>query len=292
MASSLKPSAGRSALDLVDALAAAGWGPIAGADWRASRVLLETLARLMWKAKTDRRGQLTITARQLSDRSGYGDRWTRTHLSVLEDTGVLQWERGGIKDGRPQPGYMRIVKSVLCEWIEVARQAHDEALRQRALEFTARLRTLKFLTIRPKSRRKPLAAVNTTLPPYRGRKAGSPRQPDPPNSLKEDKMLPPAVIDHLPQICIHGAKSPLTCNRCRYRAITDAQDAAKARPPEQPQLPVSPDPDPEIQAMFDYMTAAHPDLSPNTRTWRKQLLRDSLDGLLQAWKEAREEALV
>lgn len=273
---------------LVGALGRAGWGPLGQRSYQGLRALLRALADML----PARAGQGLTTQAQLADELGYTPRHVQDLILLAEEIGLVSYRRGQVWEGIPNPGFIRVHKSMIVDLIRAARPAHDQATRDR--NHRTRLRVLRCTLKNLRSRQVPREGpeLKPGLPPLKGKKAGSPRQPDPPNSLKEDKMLPPAVIDHLPQICIHGAKSPLTCNRCRYRAITDAQDAAKARPPEQPQLPVSPDPDPEIQAMFDYMTDAHPDLSPNTREWRRQLLRDSLDGLLQAWKEAREEALV
>ena len=147
-------NAGQTAYQLVDALRRAGWGILRGSENRCARSLLETLAGTMRTLKTDRRGYMTITAAQLADRAGYSERHVRRWLPILEDLGILSWSRGWIEEGKPQPGSMKINKSVLVDYVQDARVQYDEAvLPLRAAKTAARLAKLRLLRIKPYPRR-------------------------------------------------------------------------------------------------------------------------------------------
>lgn len=133
----------QSVQDLVDGLASSGWGPLAGPKWRATRQLLQTLAKLARSQHTDRRGVLTMSASQIIEQAGYGETWGRKNLHVLEDLGVIRWERGGIVNARPQPSRIRIVKTALREIRSAAKPSHDDAERRRREAFARRLLTIR-----------------------------------------------------------------------------------------------------------------------------------------------------
>lgn len=121
-------NAGQTAYQLVDALRRAGWGVLRGSENRCARSLLETLAGTMRTLKTDRRGYMTITASQLADRAGYSERHVRRWLPILEELGLLSWSRGWIEEGRPQPGSMKLNKTVLVKYVTDARKEYDAAI--------------------------------------------------------------------------------------------------------------------------------------------------------------------
>lgn len=147
-------NAGQTTYQLVDALRRAGWGILRGSENRCARTLLETLAGTMRTLKTDTRGYMTITAAQLADRAGYSERHVRRWLPILEDLGILSWSRGWIEEGKPQPGSMKINKSVLVDYVQDARIQYDEAvLPLRAAKTAARLSKLRLLRIKPYPRR-------------------------------------------------------------------------------------------------------------------------------------------
>lgn len=147
-------NAGMTAYQLVDALRRAGWGILRGSENRCARTLLETLAGTMRSLRTDARGYMTITAAQLADRAGYSERHVRRWLPILEDLGILSWSRGWIEEGKPQPGSMKINKSVLVDYVQDARIQYDEAvLPLRAAKTAARLSKLRLLRIKPYPRR-------------------------------------------------------------------------------------------------------------------------------------------
>ena len=100
--------------------------------------------------KTDRRGYMTITASQLADRAGYSERHVRRWLPILEELGLLSWSRGWIEEGKPQPGSMKLNKTVLVKYVTDARKEYDEAiLPVRAARTRARLAQLRLLRIKP-----------------------------------------------------------------------------------------------------------------------------------------------
>lgn len=173
-----------SVLDLVTALQRARWGALAAPAWRCHRHLLTVLGDLLWDQHAGRRGTLVITARQLADAACYSERWTRTALHELEDLGIVEWHRGGVKEGRPQPGILRVVKRRICDLVEEARAAHEARLARRREATRARLATLRLLRIPPFRRRGAAhAEVNATLPPSGGggaaRRRGAPSAPPP-----------------------------------------------------------------------------------------------------------------
>nr|DAQ55685.1 MAG TPA: helix-turn-helix domain protein [Bacteriophage sp.] len=143
-------NAGQTAYQLVDALRRAGWGILRGSENRCARSLLETLAGTMRTLKTDRRGYMTITAAQLADRAGYSERHVRRWLPILEELGLLSWSRGWIEEGKPQPGAMKLNKTVLVKHVTDARKEYDEAvLPLRAARTRVRLAQLRLLRIKP-----------------------------------------------------------------------------------------------------------------------------------------------
>lgn len=233
---SLRPSPSQDVLQLVHALGRAEWGPLASAEFRGARVVLEALASIMWSQRRGRSATVIVTAKQIADRAAYSPRWTRTSLHRLEDAGIVVWERGGVIDGSPQPGHFKIVKSVLCDWIAAARTAHDEAMRRYIEETRKRLRALIYRTIRPRLRRSDHAEATSNLPPYRGRKGagGAPLRSTPhlPTKNKETPpmaTLPEPASTFLPLVCVHSLihPDPGSCNACRSKALQDYQEAER-----------------------------------------------------------------
>lgn len=110
---------------------------------RPARQFLQTLAKLARSAHTDRRGVLVMSASQIIEQSGYGETWGRKALHMLEDMGVIEWERGGIVDGKPQPSRLRIIKTVLRRIRVAAKPTHDETERRRSEAFARRLMTIR-----------------------------------------------------------------------------------------------------------------------------------------------------
>ncbi|MCI6557338.1 hypothetical protein [Schaalia hyovaginalis] len=209
-------------LALVHALGRAEWGPLAGGEMRGARLVLDALASIMWDQHRGRSATTLATARQIADRAAYSERWTRISLHRLEDVGLVQWQRGGVIDGNPQPGRFRIVKSVLCDWIEAARRRHDERMRRYIEETRRRLRALIYKTVRPRLRSSDQAEASTSLPPYRGRKGATgpahsaPKSHSPqPQPTKEAPAVASPLPIFMPTTCTHGNETPRYCNVCR-----------------------------------------------------------------------------
>lgn len=229
---SLRPSPSMDVLSLVHALGRAEWGPLAGEEMRGARLVLDALASIMWDQHHGRSATTLATARQIADRAAYSERWTRIGLHRLEDAGLVQWQRGGVVDGNPQPGRFRIIKSVLCDWIEAARRRHDERMRRYIEETRRRLHALVYKTIRPRLRSSDQAEATSNLPPYQGRRGATRAASRPPSepipTIKEITM--PISTDpdlYLPLICPHGTDLPRTCNRCRSKAWADQHEAER-----------------------------------------------------------------
>lgn len=220
------PSPARDVLDLVRSLGRAEWGPLAGTEWRGPRAILGALADLMHDARTGRSATLTITATQVAARAGYGVRWTRVCLQVLEDVGVIEWHRGGVIDGKPRPGIIRVIKTRLCEWITLARARHDERERRRRDETARRLRRLRSLRLAPRLPRSVHAAVSADLPPYGGgrRAASAPPSTPPPITDKENTTMATTKRD-LPESV---RLTRLRDQYMRNQGITSAEDVAYA----------------------------------------------------------------
>lgn len=148
---------------LVHALAAAGWGDLAGRDLHGVRATLRALSERI----PDRSGQGLATAWQIATTSGYSERWTRVCLAYLEDLELIEWTRGTVVNGRPTPSWFRIRREALLALLVPARQLKDEALLALRRRTAARLRGLRVLTIRRRARlpRSNRAALAASLPP-------------------------------------------------------------------------------------------------------------------------------
>lgn len=282
-------SANQSALELVQALGRAEWGPLAGAEWRCPRVLLGTLSQMMWDARRDRAGTIATTARQIAAQAGYSERWTRTALQVLEDIGLISWHRGGIRDGRPTVSVLKIIKTKLVELIRLARPTHDAKEKARRAETMRRLSRIRVFRVASKLPRLVHAEVSASPTSTRGtaRAQGdaAPRFPERNYSRKDQKMKAKRQsldIHYLPSSCRHGIGKPIVCPDCRAIALRIARDAAEssAASSEQ-QLPVlptvkaiKPDPMPTlsphavaVSIYENYMRNTYPGTHP--RHWYK-----------------------
>lgn len=186
---------------LVDALARAGWGVLAGRQGGAVRSILRALAQSLPA------GSATglVSARQLADMSGLSDRWTRSTLEVFELAGIITWTRGGIIDGRPTPSLIRVNKRAIASLVNHARRKHAATLRGRAASFARRLADeLRNRTVLRKQKPRPRrnapshAELSATLPPFRGRDTAheAPRiSLAHPRSMLSPDWTPPPITD-------------------------------------------------------------------------------------------------
>jgi len=122
---------------LIAALAHRGWGPL-----REGIPGLVHILQAIAHTVDPYTGTGYTTAPQLADAAYKSERWVRHCINQLDALGVIEWYPGGIKDGRPAPSFVKIVKNVLVELIEVAQESHDARMLERRAKFEARVRRL------------------------------------------------------------------------------------------------------------------------------------------------------
>ena len=162
-------TANASVFTILDALRRAGWGVLRGPAFRCHRAILDSLVAASRNQRSDYAGFFTITTNQLADRAGYTDRHIRACLPDLEDLGVITWHRGGVMEGRPRPGHMRINKKTLVDLVHAARPVYDRLLNERRRETSERLRKLNRTVLFPQKPRRVSAdnshaEMNSCLP--------------------------------------------------------------------------------------------------------------------------------
>lgn len=289
-------NAGQSLTSILAALSRVGWGPLRGREFAASRAVLDTLAILAHDTRADLSAVVQTTARQLAKRAGYSLRHTSRCLQWLEDAGVLEWHRGGIRMGAPTVGVIKIVKRTLVDWALAFRRASDAEDRRRNAATRARIQLYRLR--RNTARPKPIDAhvdMSTPLPSLRdeGAASASPRssREEIHSALTKDidnMKYRPSYMTYLATECAHGAPSSDRCNRCRYEAIirqqqvADAEKAAAQRrrkDEEKAQRGATGDAWPP--AYVAYMKAKYPDAKPYqwarltiTDTRAKELIND------------------
>ena len=127
--------AGAPARRVVDAALDSYLGGLSGRLWATPRALLAVLGRLV----DQNTGTVTTTAAQLADRLGCDRRTAAAGLRRLEDLGVITWDRGGVTEGRPAPGVIRLHKAILCALIPLGLAALTAVITARAALTSARL---------------------------------------------------------------------------------------------------------------------------------------------------------
>ena len=177
---------------ILDALARAGWADLDGRAAQGVRSVLRGLAALL----PHRSAVGLVTANQVADAAGLKSRQTRENPQVLEASGLIVWTRGGIVEGRPQPGVIKVNKKALVLLVRRARKELPARLARRAADTAQRVRdTLNVRTLRNRGLAqawrahkatsdkppspKPHAAFSATLPPF-GEVTGRPKAPAPP----------------------------------------------------------------------------------------------------------------
>ena len=154
---------------LVQRLANAGWGDLAGPSLRGVRGLLQALTyQVAWKSA---HGFTTVP--QLSDASGYTQVWVRECLTVLEDLGVIEWRRGGVIAGEPQPSFIRIVKTALTSLIHATEETYRDVVSERARVTRERISSVvRIMGARRHRRRSPHGNQVPTSPTLTGEASG------------------------------------------------------------------------------------------------------------------------
>ena len=282
-------NAGQSLTSILAALSRVGWGPLRGREFAASRAVLDTLALLAHDTRADLSAVVQTTARQLAKRAGYSLRHTSRCLQWLEDAGVIEWHRGGIRMGAPTVGVIKVVKRTLVDWVLAFRRASDAEDRRRNAATRARIQfyRLRRNAARPRS----LDAhvdISTPHPSLRDEGAGtaaprSSRKKNIPTRKDESTDMPkyrPTYMTYLATECKHGEPSSDRCNRCRYEAIMRQQQAAEAERAaaerRRKDNETEKDQDPESSwppAFVAYMQSTYPDA--HYRSWARLALTDS-----------------
>jgi hypothetical protein len=192
------PTAAWSAPQLVRSLCRAGWGDTL--DHRAGQGLRSVLRALV-DLLPDGAAEGRVTAAQIADAAGLSVRWTRTRLHTLERLGLIRWQRGGVLEGRPRPGWIRLCKDQLAALVRCTRGRLDPRRNQRRDAARTRLQKLRCQTF---LNRKPLsfhAELSSTLSPLRGGTVTGPVPPPPqlplgdPMSMCRVCGLPPEGCD-------------------------------------------------------------------------------------------------
>lgn len=197
---------------LLTSLSRAGWGVLAPREYQGVRATLQGLVDQL----DHRTGQGWTTATQVATSTGRSERWTRHCMQVLEDLGVIVWHRGGVADGRPQPSFVRIVKTVLLDLIHAARPVREAADLVRRQATAARLRGVRYIRSQ-RPRRSAHAELSASPPTPTGEVSTS--------HLPERNNMHPGVDS---PVCEHGGDGrrmtdgTARCPMCRRR------DAAKA----------------------------------------------------------------
>lgn len=153
-------TAGASSHLLIDRLARAGWGNLAGPEFRGVRVALAELTRML----DPRSGEGKATVYQLAERTGYTSRWTGRCLGVLEELELIEWHRGGVVDGKPVPSWFRVSKRALLILISIARDVGADRLAEQKAQTRERIARYRLVrTSRGRKRRSSHVEVTTAL---------------------------------------------------------------------------------------------------------------------------------
>lgn len=280
-------NAGMSFTSILAALSRIGWGPLRGREFAASRAILDTLALLAHDTRADLSATVQTTARQLAKRAGYSLRHTSRCLQWLEDAGVVEWHRGGIRMGAPTVGVIKVMKRVLVDWTLAFRRASDAEDRARNAATRARIQLYRLR--RNMARPKPLDAhvdMSTPHPSLRdeGAATASPRSSRKKNvpPRKEEDTMPkyrPTYMTYLATECKHGEPVSDRCNRCRYEAImrqqqvADAERAAAERRRKEQEEAENQEPEFTWPPAFvAYMRSTYPDA--HYRSWARLMITD------------------
>lgn len=282
-------NAGMSFTSILAALSRIGWGPLRGREFAASRAILDTLALLAHDTRADLAATVQTTARQLAKRAGYSLRHTSRCLQWLEDAGVIEWHRGGIRMGAPTVGVIKVMKRVLVDWTLAFRRASDAEDRARNAATRARIQLyrLRRNTARPKLL---TAHVDMSTPHPSLRDEGAAKA-SPRSSRKkivsprkeEDADMPkyrPTYMTYLATECKHGEQVSDRCNSCKYEAIMRQQQVAEAeraaaerRRKEEADEQTSSTLAPWPPAFVAYMQSTYP--NAHYRSWARLALTDS-----------------
>lgn len=215
---------------LLVSLQRAGWGDLAGREWQGVRTTLHALAAQL----PHKSGQGWTTAHQVAEAAGLSERWVRRCLALLEDLGVIDWHRGGVVAGEPQPSFVRIVKRALVDLIRAARPVREMADRAYRAATRARIADLRHVRGQ-RSRRSAHAALSAS--------PSTPTGEVPTDNLPERSNT---VRVYVPPICKHdNDATPMKDGRSRC-PICRREQAAKAAAAPAPAPHRAPEPEPTL----------------------------------------------
>lgn len=281
-------NAGMSFTSILAALSRIGWGPLRGREFAASRAILDTLALVAHDTRVDLSAVVQVTARQLAKRAGYSLRHTSRCLQWLEDAGVIEWHRGGIRMGAPTVGVIKVIKRTLVDWALAFRRASDAEDRARNAATRARIQLYRLR--RNSARPKPVDVVHVDMgsphPSLRdeGAASASPRSSSEeihsvPGKDIENMKYKPSYHKYLATECSHGQRSADRCNVCKYEAIMRQQHVAEAekaaaerRRKEEEQADRGATGASWPPAFVKYMRSEYPDAAP--RQWARLIIAD------------------
>lgn len=281
-------NAGQSLTSILAALSRVGWGPLRGREFAASRAILDTLALIAHDTRSDLSAVVQVTARQVAKRAGYSLRHTSRCLQWLEDAGVIEWHRGGIRLGLPTVGVIKVIKRTLVDWALAFRRASDAE--DRARNAATRVRIQFYRLRRNSARPKPFGAVHVDMAsPHSSLRDEGAAEAAPRPSREEVNSAPTKDIDmkykpsyhrYLATECSHGQRSADRCNACKYEAImrqqrvTEAEKAAaERRRKEEEQADRGATGASWPPAFVAYMRAEYPDAAP--RQWARLTITDA-----------------
>lgn len=260
---------------LITSLKRAGWGPLHGREYQGVRSTLLALEGLLPRKSAEGR----CTAWQVAEAAGLSERWTRRCLTVLEDLGIIKWQRGTILRGEPLASFIRVQKRKLAQLIRIARGEATRRIAAHRRAFIARLSQLRGNTI-PRYQaesapaRAELYASPTTLTVEERREPARSRplsqSPSTPLIRKEKPMakVPTPYLSNWPTYCPHEGSHDkriiYSCVDCRWNALTDEQiaeyDADKLQE-EKDRYNSAPTNADDYDPAFEALRAAHPELS-------------------------------
>lgn len=281
------PSAAWPLPSLMTSLANAGWGLLDGREYQGVRTTLHALEALLPHKSASGYG----TVHQIAIRGGLSERWTRRCLHVLEDMGLVQWTRGTIVDGQPQPSRFRVVKSALVHLIRIARGEITRRLAEHKKKYLARLSRLRKVTL-PRHRRENAVereALSADLTTHKGeapQATASPvdNSPSRPRGDRTVATIPRPHDSNWPLYCPHQdtwhRPYIMTCTECRWKALTNEQVAEyeAALMEEEMKLSATPTETLEDIAFSQLLDDRYPDMTPAQRA--RAYLADRAKGLV------------
>lgn len=212
---------------LIAALAHRGWGPL-----REGIPGLVHILQAISHTVDPYTGTGYTTAPQLADAAYKSERWVRHCINQLDALGVIEWYPGGIKAGRPAPSFVKIVKSVLVDLIEVAQESHDKRILERRAAFEARVRRLprRGWVRNPKAVNRKRMREALVLHARQARAKVQPEASAYPTPLREGTIESPSLdkdsTDQAERIRLAKEKIRLASQQYRERRLEDADRRA------------------------------------------------------------------